>query len=210
MKRNAAFNINNEDWNQTSAEIFWGKITSNEHIVQVYDNDEVLIDTLSGFMYAGINAGDACIVIATETHLSELESRIKNHQQLIEENRYIPLNAEQVLRQFMINDWPDEDKFMRVISGIMQRAKQADRKVRAYGEMVAILWSRGLYAATIELENLWNRYCQIETFCLFCAYPKSAFKEDINTSLMHVCQTHCRIINGSEKQSAEVYHKEMI
>lgn len=39
--------------------------------------------------------------------------------------------------------------------------------------MVAILWSKGNSETTIRLGYLWNKFCEKEALCLFCAYPKS-------------------------------------
>src|SRR5687767_9751641 len=39
-----------------------------EHFVQFYDQDEFLLDEVSGFVKAGLQAGHACLVIATPQH----------------------------------------------------------------------------------------------------------------------------------------------
>jgi hypothetical protein len=42
--------------------------------------------------------------------------------------------------------------------------------VRAYGEMVDVLWQRGERDAAIRLEEFWNDLARLQTFCLLCAY----------------------------------------
>jgi hypothetical protein len=97
----------------------------------------------------------------------------------------MPFDAEVVLSKFMINGWPDEDLFMDVITDLMRKAKSEGRHVRAFGEMVAILWAKGLVGATVRLEHLWNKFCEKQTFSLFCAYPQSGFTQDAGESVMH-------------------------
>jgi hypothetical protein len=38
------------------------------------------------------------------------------------------------------------------------------RRVRAFGELVALLWARGDVAATVRLEFLWRQIWQKQTF----------------------------------------------
>src|SRR5205085_7853707 len=182
------------DWKQVKADIFWAEVAPCDHILQIYETDEVFIDTLSGFVGNGINAGDCCIVIATREHLHALNRQLTNYgiriDTLVADNRYVPLDAEETLAKFMVNGWPDEKRFMKVVSQLISGCHGTQRKIRAFGEMVAILWAQGHNGATVQLEHLWNKFCATEAFCLFCAYPKAGFTDDINTSLNHICDQH--------------------
>jgi NAD(P)H-hydrate repair Nnr-like enzyme with NAD(P)H-hydrate epimerase domain len=55
--------------NLAKSEIFWGEIAPCDHVLQIYEDDDIFLDALTGFVGGGINAGDAVIVIATATHL---------------------------------------------------------------------------------------------------------------------------------------------
>jgi hypothetical protein len=197
-------------WKRTNADIFWGEIAPCDHVVQIYENDGVFLDALSGFIGGGINAGECVVVIATADHLKALEYRLESYgistQTLIDDERYIPLDAEETLSKFMVNGWPDEDLFMKTVSGIIERGNCRQRRIRAFGEMVAILWAQGLNGATVQLEHLWNKFSEQHKFCLFCAYPKSGFTQDINASIMDICGCHTKMIEGNEKQLTEVVY----
>jgi hypothetical protein len=200
-------------WKQTRTDIFWGEIAPCEHVLQIYESEGVFIDALAGFVGGGINSNDACIVIATDIHLKALESRLESYgiqiPTLISERRYIPLNAEETLSKFMKNGWPDENLFILAISELLKRARgRSNRRIRAFGEMVAILWAQGYIGATVQLEHIWNRFCEKEEFGLFCAYPKAGFTEDMTDSIKHVCSAHSKMIGGSEKQLTTVFYKE--
>ena len=201
----------NSNWMRTETDIFWGEIAPCDHVVQIYENDNVFLDALSGFVGGGINAGECVIVIATAAHLDALENRLTSFgikvDTLINDDRYIPLNAEATLEKFMVNGWPDEDLFMKTVSGLMDRAGCRNRRVRAFGEMVAILWAQGNSGATVNLEHLWNKFCAKQSFSLFCAYPKSGFTQDINESLLNICGCHSKMIEGSQPSLTQVLYK---
>jgi hypothetical protein len=94
----------------------------------------------------------------------------------------------------MVRGWPDEDRFTQVVTDILTRARGDGRKVRAFGEMVALLWAQGNIAATVRLEFLWQKLCQSEGFSLFCAYPKAGFTRDLSDSITEICAAHSRVV----------------
>ena len=85
------------------------------------------------------------------------------------------MDAQETLSKFMVKGLPDEELFTQVVTGLLERARNGGRRVRAFGEMVAVLWSQGHNGATVRLEHLWHKFCQTEAFSLFCAYPRSGF-----------------------------------
>jgi MEDS: MEthanogen/methylotroph, DcmR Sensory domain len=108
--------------------------------------------------------------------------------------QYITVDAEEALSRFMIKRWPDDHLFLEFVMGLIDRAVADGRRVRAFGEMVALLWARGETAATIRLEYLWNSVCKTQKFSLFCAYPRTGFTEDSSKSMAEICAAHSRII----------------
>ena len=201
----------NKDWSHSSNKDFWGEIAPYEHVVQIYENDGVFLNLLYGFVNSGVDAGDCVIVIATSSHLESLEEKIKaagfNLADLKRKNLYVPLEAEEALSKFMINDWPDENLFMDFVANLITKAKSEGRQVRAFGEMVAILWAKGQVGATVRLEHLWNKFCEKQAFCLFCAYPQSGFTQDASESVMHLCGAHSKMIGGVGQSKTEVFYK---
>ena len=68
---------------------------------------------------------------------------------------------------------------------------RGSRRVRVYGEMVALLWAAGDTDAAIALEGLWNELAETHEFALLCAYPMSAFKNAAGAAAFEqVCGTH--------------------
>ncbi len=181
-------------------DIFWGEISPCEHLVQIYYDNSVFLDSLEGFVAGGISAGDGVVVIATPAHLLALGDRLMkrgiNVRAALQAEQYFALDAEETLSKFMINGWPDPVLFRDLVASILQRAKGgSNRHVRAFGEMVAVLWSQGNNNATVRLEHLWHRLCQEQSFSLFCAYPRSGFTVDAHESIREICATHSRVVS---------------
>ena len=178
--------------------VFWAEMSPCEHVVQIYGDDRVFLDGLEGFVGNGLRNGESAIVIATAMHLHGLEKRMRANNIDVDraraENRYIPRLAEDVLSTFMVKDWPDEGRFIAAMEELINLARgEQGRKVRAFGEMVAILWSRGNHAATIHLELLWTKVCAAEKFPLFCAYPRDTFSRNATESIVEICRIHTRV-----------------
>ena len=202
---------NQNVWNKSNVDVFWGEIAPCEHIVQIYENDTVFLDALAGFIGGGINAGECVVLIATKEHLISINDRLISYgiktDTLHEDDRLIALDAGEILAKFMVNGWPDEELFNQTVSSIIVRGTNRNRRIRAFGEMVAILWAQGLNGATVHLEHLWNKFCEEHKFSLFCAYPKTGFTQNINESILNICGCHNRVINGTQTQLKEVLYK---
>ena len=199
-----------EKWRIANRHDFWGEIAPCDHVLQIYEDDRVFMDLLEGFVTEGFNTGESVIIIATEEHLETLNSRLKNQGYnlfaLALSDQYLPLVSRKTLDQFMINDWPDEILFNHLVKNLLSRGRKGNRKVRAFGEMVAELWADGLPGATVQLEHLWNKLCKDDPFSLFCAYPKSGFTQDATTSIRQICSSHSKMIAASGTSKTELMY----
>ena len=184
-----------------TGERFWGELAPCEHSVQVYGDESSFMDALEGYVSSGLRKCESVIVIANAAHLHELEKRLRANWLDVDrarwEDRYIALLAQETLSLFMVNGMPDENRFTGALAPLLARARGGtDRKLRGFGEMVAILWAQGQFAAAIELEGLWNRLQTVERFPVFCAYPRSGFGKEASASIQTICAAHSRIIPG--------------
>jgi hypothetical protein len=170
-------------------------------MVQIYADEHFFMDALGGFVGAGLRRNEGVIVIATATHLHELEKRLRAEWIDVDrarwEDRYVAVLAQETLSRFMAGDSPDAALFEEVASALLARARGPDnRAVRAFGEMVAVLWGQGNPAAAIKLEQLWNAVQAEHGFPLFCAYPRSGFHRDALGDIQAVCNAHTRVLPG--------------
>lgn len=201
-----------EPWRKSHADTFWGEIAPCDHVIQIYENDERFIQVLSQFVCGGLAAGDGVIVIATPQHLDALRAKVAQSGINTDDylnSQYFPLVAQETLARFMIDGLPDEKLFNEIIASLISRVRANGRRIRAFGEMVAVLWAEGNTRATFRLEHLWYKFCQNELFCLFCAYPKSGFLHDVDTSLNRIFTTHSKIVAPLREGSTEVLYSRL-
>ncbi|HEV2851181.1 MAG TPA: ATP-binding protein [Thermoanaerobaculia bacterium] len=170
-----------------------------EHFVQFYEKDAFLIDEVSAFIGSGLKAGQAGIVIATPPHREDLERRLRAHGLLpggsFHPDPFIALDAAETLSRFMVDGQPDPQRFTDVLGSVIRRATQdGSRQVRAFGEMVALLWAEGRHAAAIRLEELWDELIRAHSLSLLCAYPMEGFHdEEHGGSFLHICNAHSQV-----------------
>jgi hypothetical protein len=180
----------------------WGALAPSEHIAQFYQNEEELLDTLTAFVGKGVKSGESTIVIATQEHLRALRRQLLEFDadmtRALLEDRYIAIDANVALTSFMVNDLPDETLFAEFARNLLRRASVQSRKVRAFGEMVALLWARGNHEATVRLEQLWERFSQTHEISILCSYPLSAFPAegaaDSSAAVSQIRAAHTRVI----------------
>lgn len=182
----------------SSPDIFWGEIAPCEHMVQLYEDEQSILDTLFGFANGGLESGEAVIVIATAAHLRSLERRLAmagvDLVAARDRDAYIALDAHEALARFMVGNMPDDLRFRALVVGLLGRAKAGGRRVRAFGEMVAVLWARGDRAATLRLEQLWHELCSAQVFSLLCAYPRNGFTQDAQRSIDQIRAAHSKYL----------------
>lgn len=151
------------------------------HAVQFYENEHSLCVTVARFLAEGLVARQPAIVIATAAHRAAIEEHLAGHlidcQAAKREGDLLLLDAEDTMALFMVNGQPDRGMFEANVGRMLEQALAGRTGVtlRAYGEMVDVLWKRGQSQAAINLEILWNRLASKYNFALLCGYAMGSF-----------------------------------
>ena len=172
------------------------------HFVQCYDGDvRVLAAGAGAFLAEGLRAGGGAIVIATPSHGEAFALHLCAHGidagSALRDKRLIFCDAGEVLARFMLHGWPDHERFQAIVEPLLMEieAHAGSAGVRAYGEMVDLLWNAGQSAAAARLEQLWNELLGRHSFSLFCAYQIDVFGKEFHPSVMEpVLCAHSRLL----------------
>ena len=146
------------------------------HIVHFYDNDDVLAATVADFLAEGLVSNQPLVVIATPPHrevfLARLRSKGFDLEYLRRAGRFVLLDAHETLAQLMDGGTPDPRKFNTHVGAIIERTRRDNghATIRAFGEMVDLLWQQGNTTGAIRLEELWNELGARFAISLLCAY----------------------------------------
>jgi PAS domain S-box-containing protein len=173
------------------------------HVVQLYANDDFLIDVMSRFIGGAVAVGDAAVVIATGSHLQELAKRLSarglDTAKAVAQGRYVTLDAKETLSRLIVNGVVDRDRFNEIVGGILARVRskldRTDSRVAAFGEMVALLWAEGKPEEAIRLEQFWNGLAELHPFSLLCAYPVAGFNNERHIEpFLKMCEQHSGVV----------------
>lgn len=175
----------------------WFSAPKGEHIVQFYLYDDVLLRSLHEYVYEGLKGGDICIVVATRSHLEKLDRQLAisgvNTELAYRSCQYVPLSAVDTLGSLMAAGRPDRQLFFDKVGVEVRRAAESGRPIRAFGEMVGLLWKQNNQAGVIQLEELWNELAERYTFSLYCAYPEIQFDREIHQGMINKI-TNCHAL----------------
>ncbi len=171
-------------------------IDDHGHLVQFYENDAFLAESVRDFIVAGFENDEAAVIVATKEHRVAIDQLLEatefDLQSLRNEGRYVLLDANETLSRFMVDGEPEQALFSAAVGSRVARAAECGNEVRIFGEMVALLWERGNVAGALRLEELWNELAKAHPFSLLCAYPMSNLADQ--AAFREVCARHTRVI----------------
>ena len=172
------------------------------HFVQLYHSgDAGLVGNVGHYLWEGLKRGEGVLLVSTAEHQAQfvryLEHRGADLATLLESGRLVSRDAEHTLARLTVDGHPDWRLFEKEICAAVRDVHPADgvHGLRAYGEMVGILWQARRFAAAIRLEQLWNRLLEQSSFSLYCAYQVDLFAQECDVAnLEHVLCTHTHLI----------------
>ena len=179
-------------------------VHGHHHAVQFYGSDQSLCATVGGFISEGLVSGQPAIVIATPMHtaaiLDDLRRRLIDVEQAKRIGDLVCLDAEETLAAFMASEMPDAEAFRTHVGEALTQTLggRVRTPVRAYGEMVDVLWKKGHAAAAIRLEVLWNELAATHAFQLLCGYSMGNFYKQAEY-FEQVCQQHTHVVADDSK-----------
>jgi hypothetical protein len=172
------------------------------HEVEFCANDACFVDGFASFIEAALRMGHAAIVIATEPHrislLQKLTVKGVHVGAAIEQKSYISLDVVETLATFMLNDWPDPVRFMKVAHGLITEAAMdahgCGRHVAACGECAPSLLAKGKVEAAIQLEHLWDQIASNSDVDILCGYALNDFRDSESSHVFQrICAEHSAV-----------------
>lgn len=167
--------------------------------MQFYDNPEFLASSVAAFLAEGIKSAQPAIVIATPAHTRLIQAELVKRGVDVDAlgmTNLMWLDARDTLASFMEGGRPSAELFDATVGSAFERVT-SDRRyvtVRAFGEMVDLLWRDGKMQAAIELEELWNSLASRYSFALLCAYAAAGLNPTDTRGLERICAVHSKVL----------------
>jgi hypothetical protein len=176
------------------------------HVLQFYgDDDRSLAASVSRYLAEGLKQEEDLLLIATPEHIESFMRLLRfqaSYRDATRTGRLVCLDAQTTLDQIMVDGQPQWNRFERVVGSTVQAARRrtGHSKLRAYGEMVDLLWKTGQSAAAIRLEEYWNTLLAGSADCrLFCAYSIDIFGRNFEPAIVApILCTHTRVLPVGE------------
>jgi hypothetical protein len=174
------------------------------HAVQFYKDETSLAGTVAQFLADGLSTGQPGVVIATPSHtetvVRELAARGLDVAALRTTGELQFFDAHKMLASFMFGGLPDPVLFRSTLGDAIEKlsAGRPPCPIRAYGEMVDLLWQEGNADGAIKVEILWNQLAATFDFALLCGYAVGHFyKETRDPRYEDIVQQHSHVMPAS-------------
>lgn len=171
------------------------------HVVHFYDHEETLALAVADFLGAGLVRGGPALVVATPAHQDAIACVLQAAGIDLEaaraEQRYIELDAEELLSRFTVNGDVDVAGFNATVPAVVSGLAGRGEPVRVYGEMVDLLWRRGNVQAAHDLEMLWNSIGAGRDFALLCGYGSTVVDSVLSDGRAEVVGHHHAVVTNN-------------
>jgi hypothetical protein len=166
------------------------------HIVYPYTDQTQVADAVCLFATAGLQKGDAVLLVMTHDHREPIRRRLEeqgfNLKELEGTGQLACEDAKDLLTTFIFDGIIDDHKFKTKLGRMIERAKYAGghrRSVRVFGEIVDLLWQADPHT-TLRLEELWNEVIEAHSVPLLCAYSLAGIRPGVFPASLLACHSH--------------------
>jgi hypothetical protein len=181
-----------------------GRAGAQTHLLQLYNEDiGVLARNAAAYVCEGLKLGEPALLVAMPAHLEafwrEFERNGVSADDAERTGKLVTLDASETLSRIVRYGRPDRNRFRQVIGVLADRIRRQTgaSRIRAYGEMVGLLWNAGQSAAALRLEELWNEWLAGAGASLFCAYQIDVFGHEFQAAVAGpIIDAHTHLLTG--------------
>jgi len=183
----------------------WGGLLASagprDHIVQLYQDQEFLNRAVCRFAASAIANGEGVILVPTAAHWDAFRPRLEaegvDTDAARTSGQLTVVDADELLPQFMRDAMPEAPVFLGLAADVIAKARGGGRytKVRWWGEMVNVLWERGDVAASMDLEDQFDRLAHEHEIAIFCSFVMDNFDGEVHARMLpRLGQNHSHLI----------------
>lgn len=175
---------------------------SERHVVQLYRDPEFLQDAVASWIHPPLARSGGAVLICAPANARRVREGLAamglDPSALEDDGRLLIVDADALMARFIIDGAPRRDLFMSLVRGLITQVRAApgaSSEVRAWGEMVNLLWQRGQRVAARQLEALWNEAIDRHDVRLLCSYQVDNLSPDTHGEVLRdICEGHSHLI----------------
>jgi MEDS: MEthanogen/methylotroph, DcmR Sensory domain len=172
-----------------------------DHIVQLYQDQQFLNRAVCRFAAGAIANGEGVILVPTAAHWEAFRPRLEAEGVDVKaaqgSGQLTVVDADELLPRFMKDAMPDAPVFLGLAADVIASARGEGRypRVRWWGEMVNVLWEQGNVAASMSLEDQFDRLADHHEIAIFCSFVMDNFNSEVQSRLLpRLGQNHSHLI----------------
>lgn len=172
---------------------------SNDHIAQTYQDESFLLEAVGHYVRAGLQRGEGVVLIVRKAHWAalviQLEALGADLLAAVERGQVASYDADEMLAGLMKDDTPDHGAYRQMVGNVIGGMRRRYPRIRAFGEMVDILWHDDRRDAAAELEKLWSGLTRSGPFALLCGYRVDPMDRAVYGGPFEaLCNSHTHLI----------------
>ena len=181
---------------------------SGNHTVQICSTESSHIDLVTRYIKEGLCNGEAVFVIARPALREILKLKMDalsfDGQTLQDPDQIRFFDADFILSCLKSSRSLDERAFQQILVAPILNAQSVYKKVRAFGEMVDILWKQGQHDMVIQLLVYWRKLPDTQKLSLLCTYSLDKVAPHLyDESLERICKYYPYLVPQKDYGSAE-------
>jgi hypothetical protein len=134
--------------------------------------DDGVVTSVADYLGDGLARGERVLVIATDTRTKRLVDALVGMGFDVAKARSTGqltlLDVDDLLDEVTRGGTIDRVRFARCVSAILEGLTQGGRRLRAYGELVEVLFGSGRDETALEVETIWNELAALHAVALLC------------------------------------------
>src|SRR5690242_915759 len=178
------------------------------HVLQLYQEEACLLETLAEYVAEGLRLDEAIIVIGTKPRWDLLLDRLRQngvdaHARAARgQMRLIGVHV--VLAACLPGGQLARPQFNRLLGGALEFARMRYERVRVVSELTDARWREGDRSGACALERLWKPLLGVHDFKLLCACPIDTLEgECYDGTLQALCHAHTHVSPARDESGFE-------
>jgi hypothetical protein len=172
------------------------------HVVQLYRDEGVLRRAVVAWIAPSLRAGGGAALLCTHAHATELRRELREAglgpEVLERAGRLVFVDAREAMARFLVGDAVDAAAFKALGAEIFGKIRQAStpgREIRAWGEIVDVLWKEERPETAMLLEALWNDVIVEQQIRLLCSYEVDNLDPESHAgTIRDMCGSHSLLV----------------